>query len=177
MHNYVYSSEMVEFVTVANDLCVFLEELKSMESRPFITESVRLLSKVYSTFLKLEPAEPGSDEESLWEPSVTEQEWSDLYQRIAMLLGPHNEFLRPVDSEEYDRSDLATHTISEDLADVYQELRDFTVLYGRGLESLMNDAAWELMVRFSEHWGEKMLRSLLALHTLFVKEIDPGEEP
>ena len=39
----------------------------------------------------------------------------------------------------------------------------------------MNDAAWQLKERFTEHWGTKLLRALSALHELFVKEIDPTQ--
>ena len=78
--------------------------------------------------------------------------------------------------DEFDRSELVNHTISEDMADIYQEMRDFTVIYARGLEELMNDAAWELKVRFSEHWGTKLLRALSALHLLYVNDVDPSQE-
>ncbi len=107
------------------------------------------------------------------EPTITEQEWSAIYQGINLLLGPHNEFIRPAEAEEFDRSDLVTHTISEDMADIYQELGDFTSTYSRGLEELMNDAAWELKERFFEHWGKKLLRTLVPLHNLFAREVDP----
>jgi hypothetical protein len=40
----------------------------------------------------------------------------------------------------------------------------------------MNDAAWELGERFAEHWGKKLLRSLMALHELYVRGIDPSEK-
>ncbi len=126
------------------------------------------------TMLKVGDTEP--QDESGFEPSVSEQEWAEVFQRILALLGPHNEILRPAEDDEFDRSDLVTHTISEDLADVYQELRDFTSLYSRGLEELMNDSIWEVKVRFMEHWGKKLLRSLSALHDLYVAGLDPTEE-
>jgi len=44
------------------------------------------------------------------------------------------------------------------------------------MEELMNDAAWELKEHFAEHWGKKLLRSLTALHDLYVKGIDPTEQ-
>ncbi len=40
----------------------------------------------------------------------------------------------------------------------------------------MNDAAWELNVRFVEHWGKKLLRALQALHELYVSGVDPTEK-
>lgn len=174
VHNYVYSSALVEFVLAANDCCAFLEQLKGNEGRTFIEDSVKHLSSVYTTFLNTGDTEPVF--ETPPEPTVTEQEWSALFQRIALILGPHNDILRMAREGEFDRSELVNHTIAEDLADLYQELRDFTSIYSRGLEELMNDAAWELKVRFTEHWGAKLLRALQALHELYVSGIDPSEE-
>jgi hypothetical protein len=174
VHKYVYSSEMLEFVKAANGYCTFLEQLKGTEGREFITEAVRHLSGVYYTILNTGESEPLL--ESPGEPTVTEQEWSGMFQKVSRILGPHNDFLRMADEGEFDRSELVSHTISEDLADLYQELRDFTTIYSRGMEEMMNDAAWELKVRFGEHWGRKLLRALVALHDLYVSGVDPNEK-
>lgn len=174
LHNYVYSSEMVEFVTSANAYCHLLEKPEGVDGKAFIEQSVKHLSGVYAAILKIATTEPVYDSQA--EPIVTEQEWSMVYQRISMLLGPHNETLRPAEEDEFDRSDLVTHTVSEDMADVYQEMRNFTTIYSRGIEELMNDASWELNERFGEHWGKKLLRALTALHDLFVKGTDPTKK-
>lgn len=174
VHNYVYSSEMLEFVKAANECCAFLEELKDSEGKSFISDSLRLLSTVYTTFINTGDTEPVF--ESPAESTVTEQEWSALFQKIAILLGPHNDILRIAREDEFDRSELVNHTISEDLADLYQELRDFTSIYSRGMDELMNDAAWELGERFAEHWGAKLLRALQAIHELYISGVDPSEK-
>lgn len=174
LHNYVYSSEMVEFVRAANGYCGFLETLSGQEGKAFIAEAVSWFSGVYASYVKLGATEPVGDVQG--ELTVSEQEWSRIYQRISMVLGAYNDFLRLAETDEFDDSELVTHTIAEDAADVYQELRDFTTIYSRGLEEQMNDAAWELGERFAEHWGKKLLRSLLALHNLFVAGIDPREK-
>jgi hypothetical protein len=175
LHNYVYSSELVEFVRIANDFCSLMEQLKGMKGKEFIQRSVELLPGLYGAILKVQDTEPVFETPA--EPTVTEQDWSTVYQQMALLLGSHNEYLRPAGEDEFDRSDLVTHTISEDLADLYQELRDFTTIYSRGMEELMNDAAWELKERFTEHWGKKLLNALNAMHSLYIKDIDPaGEE-
>jgi hypothetical protein len=174
VHKYVYSREMVEFVKSANDFCNFLEQLKGTEGREFIFESIEHLSGVYHAFLITGKSEPLLD--SPMEASVTEQEWSALFQKISRILGPHNDILRMADEEEFDRSELVIHTISEDLSDLFQDLKDFTVIYSLGMEDLMNDAAWELGERFAESWGAKLLRALRALHKLYVKGIDPTED-
>lgn len=174
LHNYVYSSDMVEFVTICNACCHFMEQLKEVEGKQFIEQSVKHLSSVYAAHMKLKETEPVF--ESSGEPTVTEQDWAMIFQRISMLLGPHNDILRQAEEDEFDRSDLVIHTISEDVADVYQELRDFTSIYSRGIEELMNDAAWELKEHFAENWGKKLLRSLMALHDLYIQGVDPTEK-
>ena len=122
LHSFVYSEEVLGFVGAANDFCQFLEELKGLDGKKFIRRAVPYLSGVYRQILAVPDTEPVY--ESAGEPTVTEQDWSRIYQRIAALLGPYNEYLRPAEEEEFDRSDLVTHTISEDMADVYQELRE-----------------------------------------------------
>jgi hypothetical protein len=174
VHNYVYSSEMVEFVKAADGCCTFMEQLNGTEGRAFVTESVKHLSGVYHTFLSTGESEPVLESPS--EPTVTEQDWSALFQQILMILGPHNDVLRMADEGEFDRSELVNHTISEDLADIYQELRNFTSIYCLGIEEMMNDAAWELKERFGEHWGAKLLRALPALHELYVSGVDLTEK-
>jgi hypothetical protein len=174
LHDFIYSGEMVEFVTSANEYCHFLEQMQGMEGKEFIARSVPLLSGVYNSILKTGETEP--QYESGVEPSVTEQDWSVLYHRISAMLGPYNDYLRPAEENEFDRSDLVTHTISEDMADIYQELRDFTVSYSLGIDELMNDAAWEVKDRFADHWGKKLLHALTALHQLLVEGADP-EDP
>jgi hypothetical protein len=172
---FVYSEEMVAFVTASNSYCQLMEQsAPAEEGKAFIASLVESLSRIYADFIVLGESEPVFD--SPPEHTVTEQEWASVYQQTARILGPYNDFLRPADADEFDRSEMVQHTISEDLADLYQELKDFTVIYSRGIEELMNDAAWELQERFSEHWGTKLLRSLLALHELYIKGVDPHEE-
>jgi hypothetical protein len=173
-YKYVYSSEMVEFVTASNAYCHYLEQLQGEEGKSLIRTSLQLLADIYAGFLKLGETEPLVD--TAMEPTVTEEDWSAIYQKVLHILGPYNDYLRPADEDEFDRSEMVQHTISEDLSDLYQELKDFTVIYSRGLEEIMNDAAWELGERFSEHWGKKLLRATLALHELYIRGVDPGGE-
>lgn len=169
----VYSPEVVEFVRLSNSYCLLLEGLPEIGSEEFVEDSLSLLSSIYSLVIKMKRTEPVLDGGS--EKFVSEQLWSGIYQKIAQLLGSNNEYLRKAGEDEFDRSDLVTHTISEDLSDVYQELRDFTELYSRGLEEIMNDALWEIQENFGEHWGGKLLNALSALHQVYIKGVDPDE--
>ena len=166
----VYAPDVLEFVRLSNSYCLMLEGLSEPNVQDFISGTLNQLSGIYSAIFALKLVEPAYDDGN--EKFVTEQDWSSIYKKIAQMLGSHNTYLRRVDEDEYDRSDLVTHTISEDLADIYQELRDFTELYGRGLEEIMNDALWEVRENFEDHWGQKLLNALSALHQVYIKRID-----
>ncbi len=170
----VYAPEVLEFVRSANNYCSWLEEASEMKPTDFISASLRLLSGVYQSAVAVERTEPMLETGN--ERFVTEQDWSGIYQAVLQLLGRHNAYLRIADGEEYDRSDLVSHNISEDLADIYQDLKDFTLQYRQGIEEIMNDAVFEVMDNFDNFWSEKLLHALQALNKLFISRTDPLEE-
>lgn len=170
----VYAAAVLEFVRIANDYCLWLEDASEDDGVMFISKAVKNLSAVYNSVLKLEETDPVLDGGN--EKFVTEQDWSEIYQRVLHILGQYNSYLRLAGSDEFDRSDLVTHTISEDLADIYQDLKDFTRQFRQGIEEIMNDAIWEVLANFEQHWGAKLLNSLKALHVLYVSKTDPQQE-
>jgi hypothetical protein len=170
----VYSPEVLEFVRSANDYCSWIENAEQRSAVAFIRTSLRILSKVYHNIVSVQEMEPVM--ESGNEKFVTEQDWASVFQKVMQLLGNHNDYLRIAQNDEFDRSDLVTHKISEDLADIYQDLKDFTLQYRQGVEEIMNDAVWEVMDNFENYWGEKLLNALQALNKLYVSKTDPDSD-
>lgn len=170
----VYAEKVLEFVRSANEYCTWLEELDINLGELFIKEAVKNLSKIYYRAVELDEIAPVLEGGN--ERFVTEQQWSAIFQKVMNILGPHNSYLRIADGEEFDRSDLVTHKISEDLADIYQDMKDFVSQYRQGIEEVMNDALWEVMDNFDHYWSEKLLNALRALNSLYVKKIIPGEK-
>jgi hypothetical protein len=170
----VYAPEVLDFVRSANDYCQWLEVASGSSALQFISDSIKVLSKVYYHATLVSDTEPVMEGGN--EKFVTEKEWSGIFQNVLQLLDVHNEYLRIAREDEFDRSDLVTHKISEDLADIYQDLKDFTMQYRQGIEEVMNDAVWEVKDNFENYWSEKLLNALTALNRLFVKKIDPHAE-
>jgi len=56
--------------------------------------------------------------------------------------------------------------VSENIADVYQELKDFAASYQLGEVDIMNDALVVCLEAFGQHWGQKLLNAMRALHAL-----------
>ncbi len=170
----VYAAEVLEFVRLANDYCTWLEESEQQNSVQFIKKAVKMLPEIYRSILEIQETEPVLEGGN--EKFVSEQDWSGIFQKILHQLGQHNSYLRLADDQEFDRSDLVTHTISEDLSDIYQDLKDFIYQFRQGVEEIMNDSIWEVMSNFEQYWGVKLLNSLKALHSLYVKKIDPQQD-
>lgn len=170
----VYAAEVLEFVRKANDYCLWLEESEQQSGVQFIEHAVKILPEIYHRAMTMNATEPlleGGNEKF-----VSEQDWSSIFQKILHHLGQYNSYLRLADDQEFDRSDLVTHKISEDLSDIYQDLKDFTFQFRQGIEEIMNDAIWEVMSNFEQYWGAKLLNSLRALHSLYVQKIDPMQD-
>jgi hypothetical protein len=58
------------------------------------------------------------------------------------------------------------------MADIYQDVKDFLLLYQTGTGEVMNDAVWECRMNFENFWGQKLVNSMRAIH----KFIYSGEE-
>jgi hypothetical protein len=54
--------------------------------------------------------------------------------------------------------------ISEDLADIYQDLGDFIAVFKNGQKETMNDSLVLCIENFKRYWGQRTVNALRALH-------------
>ncbi len=168
----IYSRQVVEFAASANEYCKYVEGIDKIKGIEILKVMQRLLPFIYlraSLLPELEPIlEEGNDK------SVTEFDWTRLHDSLLSKIGNSDPF--PVISDLHDPSDgLYTGSISENLADIYQDLKDFIVNYRTANEEVMNDAVWEVLMNFEEFWGQKLLNSLIAIHRVLYSEGDESD--
>lgn len=162
---YAYKPEVIEFVTVAAQTCAYLEQQMGDEDRQTIVERLlRLLSLLYLKTRMLTKPEVEMDGDL--EQFCTEDAYNIICQTLAMKLGSDDTYLDVmVENSRYTEEPVMC-TISENVADIYQELRDLCANYQTQEESIMNDAVAAVLDAFELHWGQKLLNSLRALHVL-----------
>ncbi len=170
LHEKVYSDEILHFVNLCNQFSNLLSPGDIPERADFTNQLLRIIPQMYSALLEIDVGEAIFEEEN--EKFVSEEEWSSIYQHVSVIMGSQNEYLDIPADKDYDQGELITRAISEDLADVYQDIRNFLELYRNGTEEMMNDALWECRMNFETYWGEKILRASLALHRVMVKTED-----
>ena len=66
--------------------------------------------------------------------------------------------------------------ISEDLADIYQDIRDFIFVFQLGLNETMNDSLALCQENFGLLWGQKLVNTLRALHDVKYHQEEEEEE-
>lgn len=167
-NHFVYSSNVIEFVTVAAETCLFLEHTTEFERDDFVQKSVKLLPLLYLKTSLVNIPESVSDENV--ERFVTEEDYRFIIEQVEAILGPDDSYLEVFHPDMALSDTPIAAFVSENLADIYQELKDFAANYQLGDEDIMNDALVLCLTTFGEHWGQKLLNALRALHALRFSE-------
>ncbi|MEZ5000076.1 MAG: DUF5063 domain-containing protein [Bacteroidales bacterium] len=103
-------------------------------------------------------------QDEAWDKFVTESEWSRVEKRVVSMLGEADDYLAvPFDQSSVDDG-MVRGSIGENLADIYQDLKDFIVAYNVGTVEVMNDALWQCLENFRFYWGEKLVNVIKAVH-------------
>jgi hypothetical protein len=66
-------------------------------------------------------------------------------------------------------------SIAEDLADIYQDIRDFIFVFQLGLNETMNDALQQCQENFETIWGQKLVNTMRALHDVKYRKEEENE--
>lgn len=171
---HVYFENVIEFVKVTNDFCLFLENSKDLSRKNIINKLQKLLTLLYSKAILLPAVESVLDDVN--EKFVTENDWEFINDTLRKKIGSFNEFLEVFDPRMAESVEPIVVSISENLADIYQDIKNFIMLYQVGTNEIMNDALWECNNSFKEYWGQKTLNTLRAIHNLINNENLEDEE-
>ncbi|MCH5175297.1 MAG: DUF5063 domain-containing protein [Prevotellaceae bacterium] len=168
----VYSRNVMEFVTVAVEYCTFIEHTEGKECMEFLDTMTKLLPLLYIKAATLPKYEILSDDYYL-EDFVTEENYNIVRANISVILGDKDDFLDVfMEDMKYSDSPILT-TVSENLADIYQELKNFALQYKNAAdEELAMYALAEVKDGFQYSWGQKMVNVLRALHEVRYSEQD-----
>ena len=97
--------------------------------------------------------------------------------QVERLLGADDSFLEVFHPDmPYSDTPIAAF-ISENLADIYQEIKDFAANFQIGESEIMTSALVACVDAFAIHWGQKLLNALRALHSLRYSDDFGDEEP
>ncbi len=174
MNQQVYSKDIVEFVTVGVEYCSLVERASEIERREFNLKLVRILPLLYlkATLLPADEIDEADDLECY----VTEEQYEYLRGIMAKLLGEADDYLEVFEADmAYSDTPLAA-SVSEGLADIYQDLRDLLEIYRMGNEELSQAAICRCRRNFIAYWGQKLVNVMRPLHAICFGEDSECDE-
>jgi hypothetical protein len=166
----VYSRNVIDFVAVANEFCKYAERASGLKGDELLRILQRILPLMYLKASLLPLLEPYFDEGN--EKFVTESDWVSIHDTLRRKFGSADDYLEVFDDRIKDVEGPVLSSISENIADIYQDIKDFLLLYQTGTGEVMNDALWECRMNFENIWGQKLVNALRAIHRF----IYSGEE-
>jgi hypothetical protein len=158
----VYSRHVVEFVAVANEYCKYAEHTSEINGEELLKILQRLLPLLYLKASFLPEFVPFFEDGN--EKFVTESTWSVVHDSFRRKFGSANDYLEVFDERMKDSEGPVVASLAENMADIYQDLKDFILLYQTGTVEVMNDAIWECKQNFENYWGQKLVNALRAIH-------------
>lgn len=160
----VFSKNVVEFVTVANEFCRMVEN-PSFSSTAYQVDVMRKILPLLYLKASLVPEIHSHLEEEL-EKFVTEYDYQVILQKWLQIMGENDIFHEVFDPEIQFGTEPVTASISENILDIYQDLKDFLFSYRTGDGEIMNDSLAECLNHFWDFWGQRLVNVLRALHQL-----------
>ncbi|MCK5823398.1 MAG: DUF5063 domain-containing protein [Bacteroidales bacterium] len=158
----VYSKNVLEFTTVANEYCSFIEKSYEVSQEIFFAKIQKLLPLLYLKASLLPELKEINTEGS--EKVVSLEEWELINNNTKLILNEFDSFKEVYDPLMGEEENSTLVSISENIADIYQDLKDFVSLYNIGSIEMMNDAIYECKLNFKKYWGQRLVNILRPIH-------------
>ncbi len=162
------SPPVLEMITVANEYCLFFERAGNYKADDILEYYQKMAPLLYLKGALL-PVVQVSDE-AVAQCFVTEEQWETVFRSLReqfksldvyYVLDHHN--------------DTTETSLSENMADIYQDLKDFLMLYQKNMTPARESAIAQLRKLYQTRWGPAIITSLQKVHHILYKDaIDPA---
>lgn len=169
----IFERNSVEFVTVAAEYCALIERSEGQKRADFADTLLKILPLLYIKASMLPECEVMGDDGL--EAFVNEDDYEVIRLNLQEVFADRDDYL-DVFVEDMKYSDTPIRkSIAEDLADIYQVVKDFVCQFRSGLNETMHDALAQCREHFMEYWGQTLVNTMRALHEVKYCHVD-GED-
>ena len=159
---------MVEpFVELVRKYLALIDGLPGLTAHQFLAECAILLPQLYSSAQQLPDMELPDDDPLEGKEGSIEPPMGN----IMNLLGKYDfysEVFDPIVDQQGIRASL-----SDDLSDIYTDLKRPLQKYDSGEEPNQRIAVWEWKFHLKIHWGHHLVDALRPIHSLVHDHLDP----
>jgi hypothetical protein len=162
--NIAFSKNVVEFVTVGVQFCSFLENTENITRSEMTDKLSKLLPLLYLKASLLPGVEAEGDVYT--EVTVTEDDYNYIASKLLAIYKSDDVYLEVFEEDMKFSDTPISASISENIADIYQDIKNFVAVYEQGLEESIDEAVFACRENFATYWGQKLVNVLRALHYL-----------
>jgi len=166
------SRKVLEMITVANEFCLFLEKAEDYSKMEILEFLQKVLPLIYIKAALL--PEVKVEDENATEHYVTEEQWEGIFNVIRAKTGEEDIF-HYIDQLEKSHMDPVKGSIAENIADIYQDLKDFLMLFQHPLNPYRENSVRDCRQLFITRFGYRIVNTQVAIHYILFKkeENDP----
>jgi hypothetical protein len=165
----LYSRKVIDMLTVSNEYCLFMEKAIDFTKEEVCQYMQKLLPIIYLK-ASLLPVIPVNDENAA-DHFVTEEQWEDLFNTLLLKFG-NDDIYHFIDLHEKSHSDPVRASLSENLTDLYQDLKDFVLLYQKPLRTSQENAVRDCKILFENRFGYRIVNAQQAIHYILYPSIE-----
>ena len=159
----VYSRKVLEMITVANEFCLFLEKAEDYSAEELLSFLQKISPLIYLKGALLPDIEV--EDEDATEHYVSEEQWESLFNILYHKFGERDLFYF-VDQHEKSHADPVKGSLAECFTDIYQDLKDFLLLYQKPLKIFKENAVRDCKRLFETRYGYRLLIAQAAVHCI-----------
>ena len=165
----VYSKNVLEMLTVANDYCLSMAKVEDYSKSDLMSYLQKICPLLYIKGALLPVIEVRNPEAN--ERFVVEEEWESLFNGLRDKFSKDDEFWY-IDNSEQEDKEPVKGSLSEHFTDLYQDLKDFILLYQKNSLDAKENAVSGIKRLFETHWGYKLVNAHKTLHYLVMRGIN-----
>ena len=169
----VYSRNVLEMLAVANEYCVFVEKADEYSADDIFGFFQKICPLLYLKGALLPIIEPGNPDAN--ERFVTEEKWEMVFNSLRAKFLPSDEFWF-ADAAFEESPEILKASLAEHFTDIYQDLKDFLILYQRNSIAAKENAVAECRRLFASHWGIRIAYVQNPLHHMIYPDLPETED-
>ena len=167
------SKPIVEMVTLAGEFCTYLESADNKSKKGILNFLQRMLPLLYFKGSLLPDIEVNYPEAN--ERFVTEVDWENIFNTLREKFSNDDEFWL-IDPEYINETEPLKASIAENIADIYQDLKDLVWLFDKNTEAARENAINECKLLFISHWGIRVGHILGQIHYILSSPDSESDE-
>ena len=161
---------VLETVAIAQEFCNYLDGCEANSTKGILEFMHRILPLLYlkGSFLPdLVVEYPEANERF-----VTQEQWENIFTMLRDKFGHDDEYW-VINPELLNENEPVKASLAENIADIYQDMKDFVLLFKKNTHASRQNATHECKYLFKTHWGIRVGNLIPKIHYFLYDSTEP----